>query len=393
MMAVKARTELLGRPRHYQQGFSLLEILVAMALGLILLAGATNLFIGSSRTFNANESLSRMQEDTRYVMNRMSRDLRMAGFRGCAPNSAIINGLDQTKDEYYAEFYGGNRILGWDYQGADLSGDILTLGTPLTNSENASDWADSTSPDGSGTLPVNSTVFDSGLAAGSDVLISNRAIALGDVEDVTSTGVTIRFDTEYDLPQSGIAMMVSGDCTQAELFQQSNSSTAGNLNITKAGGNIRPGNIDNAYAFNAEEEDAEFYDFLTTAYFVRVNDDGIPGLYERRVDASGGNTREIARGVESMQVRYGIAASDNTTIAQTYVTADQVTTWDNVVSVRISLLVRSRDPVNNQPNTNIYNLSGTQVIPSGADGTGGAAGDGYLRVAATKTITLRNRVR
>lgn len=376
-----------------QQGFSLVEILVALGLGMVLLAGATNLFIGSSQTFNVNESLSRMQEDTRYVMSRMARDVRMAGFRGCAPSSAIINGLNQDVDEYFAEYYGGNRLLGWDYQGASQSDSTLTLGTPLANSANSSDWAESSNPSGAGTLPLNSAVFDAGVASGSDVLISNRAVVLGAFGVNASGDTVVHLDTEYDLPQEGIAMMVSGDCTQGELFQQSNSSSSGNLSINKPGGNIKPGNINNSFAFNAEDENAEFYDFLSTAYFVRVGDDGIPGLYERRVDASGGSTREIARGVEAMQIRYGIAASSNATVAQNYVTADQVTDWDNVVSVRVSLLVRSRDPVNNQPNTNTYNLSGVRVIPSGDDGAGGAAGDNYLRVAVTKTITLRNRVR
>lgn len=381
--------------KQYQQGFSLLEIIVALGLGMVLLAGATNLFIGSSQTFNANESLSRMQEDTRYVMSRMARDVRMAGFRGCAPSSGILNGLNQSHDEYIAEYYGGNPLLGWDYQGPGMSGDTLTLGTPLTNSDSRSDWAESSNPSGTGTLPLDNTVYNAGVAAGSDVLISNRAVVLG-VFGVNSAGErVVHLDTEYDLPMEGIAMMVSGDCTQGEMFQQTNSSSSGNnLSITKAGGNVRPGNVDGEFSFNAEEENAEFYDFLSTAYFVRVGDDGIPGLYERRVDsAKGAQTREIARGVEAMQIRYGIATSSNATVAQNYVTADQVTDWDNVVSVRVSLLVRSRDPVNNQPNTNTYNLSGVRVIPSGDDGAGGAAGDNYLRVAVTKTITLRNRVR
>ena len=62
------------------RGLSLVELLVAMALGMLLSAGMVSLFLESRRQYFYDEQLSRLQENGRYAINLLSRELAMAGF-------------------------------------------------------------------------------------------------------------------------------------------------------------------------------------------------------------------------------------------------------------------------------------------------------------------------
>ena len=73
---------MLGRPRRVAgraRGFSLIELMVAMALGLLVSAGIITAFSASSRSSKAQNALSRVQENGRYALTRLESDLRMYG--------------------------------------------------------------------------------------------------------------------------------------------------------------------------------------------------------------------------------------------------------------------------------------------------------------------------
>ena len=65
-----------------QAGISVVEMLVALALGLILVLGVVQLFTSSKRTYQIQDAAARLQEDGRYVLTRMSQELRMGGMFG-----------------------------------------------------------------------------------------------------------------------------------------------------------------------------------------------------------------------------------------------------------------------------------------------------------------------
>jgi len=69
-----------------QRGISLVEILVALVLGLVLMGGIIQLLIGSKQTYRFYDALSRIQENGRFALEAMARDIRMAGF---SPPSSI----------------------------------------------------------------------------------------------------------------------------------------------------------------------------------------------------------------------------------------------------------------------------------------------------------------
>lgn len=66
-----------------QRGFSLVELMVAMTLGLTLVLGVSQLFLASKRSFVLQQHLAAVQENARFVLTRISRDLRQAGVFGC----------------------------------------------------------------------------------------------------------------------------------------------------------------------------------------------------------------------------------------------------------------------------------------------------------------------
>lgn len=63
-----------------QRGLTLVEILVALVISLFLVAGVIQLFIGSKQTYRGYDALSRIQENGRFVLEAMARDIRMSGY-------------------------------------------------------------------------------------------------------------------------------------------------------------------------------------------------------------------------------------------------------------------------------------------------------------------------
>ncbi len=64
--------------RNVEQGFSLVELMVALVIGLLIMLGATQLFITGKQTFSQAEKLGKRQETLRYLVDVISQDIRMA---------------------------------------------------------------------------------------------------------------------------------------------------------------------------------------------------------------------------------------------------------------------------------------------------------------------------
>lgn len=74
-----------------QNGFGLVEIMVSMLLGLFVVLGISQIFVSSKQTYLAQNAAATMQEDARYVLTRISQELRMAGMYGCLDATSITN--------------------------------------------------------------------------------------------------------------------------------------------------------------------------------------------------------------------------------------------------------------------------------------------------------------
>lgn len=81
----------LGR-RDDQAGFTLVELLVAMALMGIVMTAIFNLYLGTERSADTQDRIADVQQNIRFAMDQVVRDIRMAGFAVAGSTSAISSG-------------------------------------------------------------------------------------------------------------------------------------------------------------------------------------------------------------------------------------------------------------------------------------------------------------
>jgi type IV pilus assembly protein PilW len=74
------------------KGFSIVEVLIALALSSILLTGIAQIYLSTKKVFYAQENLSRLQENSRFASYILTKNIRMAGYEGCT-KSNMPNGL------------------------------------------------------------------------------------------------------------------------------------------------------------------------------------------------------------------------------------------------------------------------------------------------------------
>ena len=142
-------------PRRAQAGFSLLELLIAMTLGLLLVVGIGTIFVGSNQSYNVQEENSRIQESGRYALDIIGRSLRQAGADApintnpaaltvecVAPVCTAINGTNNTVNnginntdtlavQLYANPDENNPGVGWGTR--DCTGGFVATGALMTN--------------------------------------------------------------------------------------------------------------------------------------------------------------------------------------------------------------------------------------------------------------------
>jgi len=72
----------MSRPSR-SRGFSLVELMVAMALGLVIVGGVVSVLTANKRSYRANEGLAQVQEAARTAFELIARDVRQSGNTGC----------------------------------------------------------------------------------------------------------------------------------------------------------------------------------------------------------------------------------------------------------------------------------------------------------------------
>ena len=107
---MRAATPLKG-----ERGFSLIELMIAVAIGLVLTITVAQLFIGSRQTYATTDDVSRMQENIRYTYQVLTRAIHLAGYKS-SPN-AITD----------AVFAGAEPLLETVDGGAGTATDSFTL--------------------------------------------------------------------------------------------------------------------------------------------------------------------------------------------------------------------------------------------------------------------------
>lgn len=111
------RTNRLQHPRtlpNRQRGVNLIEIMVAMVIGLFLVIGATTLYVRSKRSADIDDSIARLQETARYGMSILEMDVRMANYWGMKKDGADIDNK-VANDAATAGLVGSSNDCGTNY--------------------------------------------------------------------------------------------------------------------------------------------------------------------------------------------------------------------------------------------------------------------------------------
>lgn len=102
------------RPAWRNQGFTLVELMVAMLLGLIVIGGVTSVFLAGQQTYRTNEALGDVEDGSRTAFEMLARGLRNAGMNSCdsTGNYPMANILNGGVTNWYADW--GNALHGYD---------------------------------------------------------------------------------------------------------------------------------------------------------------------------------------------------------------------------------------------------------------------------------------
>jgi type IV pilus assembly protein PilW len=368
-----------------QQGVTLVELMITLLLGLIITAGVIQIFISNKATYSTQEGIVQMNENMRFAFEKIGKDIRMAGFLGCRRSvpriNMAINGADIP--DYFNPLTG---IQGWDADGTG-PGTAVTI--------NAISAAEVETDDGGwNTLAgANNALKNADVVPDSDIIrawfADSESTPILSINETTQS-VTLR-GKSMDVAAGDV--LVFHDCESVDIaIACSVSESSGNKVISLAGCSdedlMTNGRNLSVSAVNGEVSKLNF-----ALYYIAKEGSGgsgasnPPALYLREISrngdkSAGGGARELVRGVENMQVLYGID-TDSDGVANQYVTADsdELENWNSVVSVKISLLMSTLDNVPGIDST-YYNVNGTTVTP---------AADNRLRKVYTTTILLRNR--
>jgi type IV pilus assembly protein PilW len=329
--------------RRTQSGISLVEVLVSLVISLFLLGGVVQVFLANKATHKFSNALSQVQENGRFAMDAISRDLRSAGDWGCINfnplNASTINNTTITNID--------NNLVGEEGYLASVH-DFIANG-PILGTNDVGGLNDSDTITMSGSKPGQVNV-SAPFSATTMAYITTNSVSLfvdGDIALITRCG-----SNDLLIPQ------------EADIFRVTGVDTPTNrLNHTVT--------LSQQY-----ENDSTVMALQTVAYSIGAGASGEPALFRALFN----HNQEFIEGIEDMQILYGIDTTSDA-FANQYVTADNVADFRSVVSIRVMLLVRSFDNfVIDQAQT--YTFNGNTITAS----------DRRIRRVFTNTIALRNRI-
>lgn len=356
------------------RGLSLVELLVAITIGAILLAGAVMLFINNRDTYRTTNDLSRLQETARFAVDMMTKDIRMAGYFGCIENveNVVSNVGPGTGELWDINMNPGFGAIVPPIEGFDDS-DITTGWLPSTFAEPATATNDG---DGitlrylSGSLVDNLPTPPVGACTGNctpDYEVTTKPTTVG-------ATTTVSIDATNDFAAGNLVGM--SNCRASDVFQ-----IATVPNATQ----ITTNNPINGVYDPLAQEFPMLARYVGVRYFVAPSINGTgPALFRTQIsDTALTETapQELFEGVESLQFQYGVDTVGNDGRPDAYLTADLVADWLTVVSVRIGILVRTVDERSQTIDDQAYDVLDVNIP---------AANDNRHRRVFTTTVMLRN---
>jgi len=325
-----------------QEGLSLVELMVAMVVGLLLIIGATQVYINGHAAYDANESVSRMQETARYAMSILEPDIRMSNYWGLVKGAASIVSGQSPQTATSSPNWAGLTACGKNFA------------TDLNTSLQADDNSYLLTWDGSATAHA---------ACNSLSTTDAPSVVWNTSPMLSSDTLTVRRASAFTGTSTNNWLQICSSRTQGILMST--------------------GSVCNAVS-------QQVNNLIVNAYYVDRNSRqqaGLPSLRRKTLISATGNQsaffdQEVIAGVEDMQLQFGIDPL-GTGVAARYVNPTDLKAAlaanGQVVAVRVWLMVRSDTPEYGFTDTNTYTYADRQV----ANGT---AGDLSVAGAATKAF-------
>lgn len=319
----------LSRRPAAAAGFTLIEMLISITIGLGILAGLVGVLATNSSNSRTNDRTSELMTNGRYALNSMKQELREAGFRAytwAEPSTPGAMGA----------------VAGECLETAAAAGQFITnIRQGVWGSNNAN--------------PFDATCIPTAsYSAGNDVLVVRR---LGVLPAPVLAANTIYFQSSYEKGQvfrGAVAPVFTGAPNPLASFP------------------------------------LQTYVYYISPFTGSAADSPlVPALFRVSLDSTGAMVRElVASGIERMQVQYGrLSTVPDTqyvdTLAGASWSADVTarTDWEDVNSVRIFLLARNATPEPGYVNTTPYSIgSGAAFTPN----------DSFRRQLFTTVVQLRN---
>jgi type IV pilus assembly protein PilW len=298
--------------------------MIALVLGLLVVAAAIGIFLSNQQTYRATESVGRIQENSRVAFELMARDIREAGGNPCnSTNMSVINVLNSPANNWWSNWGRtsnnaalGSALVGYG-DGDPLLGITRVAGTPalVVLSGGSSVATVVTHVPGTQTFTVRDNTH--GFEIGDLLLVCGQDSDVVSLESIQDEGV--------------------GTVRLGGLFQMSNA--GGSTSVMHAAGGS-PGNA----AVNLGPSGTQFTygpnSVITrlhaAAWYIGSNGQG-QSLYQSVLGANGGLTaQEIVPNVQAMALTYLLPG------ANSYVAAGEVPAarWNEVLAVRIVLTLQ-----------------------------------------------------
>lgn len=339
-----------------QRGLSLIELMVAMVIGLVISGAVLQVFISNKNTFLLQNASGHLQENGRFALQYLAAEIRPAGVGmgvRLPEESICVVAANGVASEWNAM----NRPI-WG-QRITASGALGAVGT---------DQMSVFVNDNCGAFLTTGETLDPGTNANVKVtgycpsMEQDRAVMVMDMEKAVIIRIT----------------------------NKPNSSGSGNVTLAHAAGNNDKDASCGGFKFSdiAFTDPARVVGFSSKIFYVadtgRTDSAGQPvrALYVRDVSTVPAQTMEVVEGVESMRTRYGVATASSVGV-QSYLTPAEVEAanrWGDVRTVKVDLLMVSdgRAP-------------GAQDQAIEFDGVAVVA-DGRMRQVFSTVVALRNRI-
>ena len=318
-------------------GFTLVEMMVAMLLGLIVIGGVVSVFLAGQQTYRTNEALGDVEDGSRTAFELLARDLRNAGNTGCDTSSGRVGNVVNPPDPWYANWNAA--LLGYDDASTDPALTGLSTGKPVAKTSSVhvistanSDITVSQTPSSdSASFKINAATTQ--LATGDLIMIC-------DFDHATILQIT-KYNNDVNVVHDSGNNATPGNCSKGLGYPTDCSSATGN-----------------AYAFPPNSRIA----MLTAAvWYIGTNTLGGNSLYRLAATPSAAGItptpQEMVRNVTAMKISYLQSGTNKFDLAA------NMTNWATVSAAQIKLTLQSTsqrvNATNSQPLTRYFTSTTT----------------------------------